>query len=224
MKNIIFILIAATLLLNGILISQTDEPPTGQFMFGVKPEFLGISGGTFGYKTVSDFQIYFGLDYIRFGISAELSETRWDYNTFRLEDRQEKTDASISMYNPLLGVKYCIVRKNDLKGYLMAEISKPIITIDRKEEIGIEDFTDKLSMWGFKSGFRTEYFFSNNFSLGGEFGLRVLLLNYEDKKTENIQVYDPILGDYRTVTEKQILDLTLNLSYTYSAISLNFYF
>ncbi|MDI6804879.1 MAG: hypothetical protein QME58_13750 [Bacteroidota bacterium] len=224
MKNIMFILIAAIVLHSGILISQTEEPSVGQFMFGVKPEFLGISGGTFGYKTANDFQIYFGLDYTRLGMSVDLTETRWDYNIYRLEDTHEKSEASISMYNPLFGVKYCIVRKNDLKGYLMAEISKPIITVDQKEEVGIEDFTNKLSMWGFKSGFRTEYFFSNNFSLGGEFGLRVLLLNFEDKQTEDVKVYDPTIGDYRTVTEKQILDLTLNLSYTYSAISLNFYF
>lgn len=224
MKNIIILLIAATLLYSGILISQIEETSIGQFTFGVKPEFLGISGGTFGYKTENDIQIYFGLDYIRLGMSAKLTETKWDPYVYRLEDSHEKSDVSISLYNFLCGAKYCIIRKNDIKGYIMAEISKPIVTIDQEEEAEIKEFTDKLSIWGFKAGFRTEYFFSKNFSLGGEFGLRYLLLNFEDTQKETRQVYDPEIGGNRTVTEKEILDITLNLGYTYSAISLNFYF
>ena len=41
-------------------------------------------------------------------------------------------------------------------------------------------------MWGGEFGFGIEYFFDENFSLGGEFGLRYIHLMYEETSPRDI--------------------------------------
>ena len=58
-------------------------------------------------------------------------------------------------------------------------------------------------MWGGELGFGMEYFFDENFSLGGEFGLRYLHLRYKD--SYNDEIYNPNTGQDENVEIKNRL-------------------
>lgn len=78
---------------------------------------------------------------------------------------------------------------------------------------------DNLSVWAFQAGFGGEYFFSESFSLGGEFGVRIILTSYEEEESQTHTMWD---GTTYTTTSKYKLDLGLGI--TYSSLCLNFYF
>ena len=130
------------------------------------------------------------------------------------------------MYNLYLGAKYFFIEKNSIKGYLVGEVWKPItsgsIKVDGEENETVKKFFDGLSLWGFNFGFGTEYFFSENFSLGGEFGIRFLLVSSE---TEDKSVYSYTgYGYTATETSTSKVNADIGLSLTYSLLTLNYYF
>jgi hypothetical protein len=71
-------------------------------------------------------------------------------------------------------------------------------TASGEEEL--EDILDDTWDFGFSGAFGAEYFFHRQFSVGGEFGLNVLLGGYSRGGT----------------------DVSANIEATYAAISLNF--
>lgn len=71
-----------------------------------------------------------------------------------------------------------------------------------------------------KFGFGVEYFFDENFSLGGEFGLRYFNFRYNDSNER--EIYNPNTGNYMDTEIKN--DYSFNMSPTFSKISLNYYF
>jgi hypothetical protein len=77
-----------------------------------------------------------------------------------------------------------------------------------------------LSIWGLSFGFGTEYYFSENFSVGGEFGMRLLFGSFD--QTDKVSVFDPNTGGI-TETDRNT-NVDLNLQLTYSVVSLNYYF
>ena len=81
------------------------------------------------------------------------------------------------------------------------------ILILKKRAERLSNDMDKVSIIGGNFGFGVEYFFSENFSLGGETGLMFGYLNFE---------YD----DFGNYEEKN----KTNFKMIYSNISLNFYF
>ena len=79
----------------------------------------------------------------------------------------------------------------------------------------------KETVWKIKDSnsqlcFRVEYFFEDNFSVGGEFGLRYL----KGKITQN---NDVTVGPNNQVHTEQT-EINLGAMPTYSKISVNFYF
>lgn len=232
MKQILMVLLMLSLCVS-ILSAQEDENESGQFTFSVKPELLGLAGGSFGYKFPSDLVLLGGIDYFHLGSTIDVSTTYFNLaGPYIPSSSSSETEASLNVYNLYVAAKLFVVKKNAIKGYLMAEVSKPIlngsIEVNGKSDPDVESIFDNLSVWGLKGAFGTEYFFSDNFSLGGEFGLRVLLVSSTDSKETPYYTfyYDPNLGQYVTVqgTRRQETKVSFNFNLTYSTFTLNYYF
>ena len=69
-------------------------------------------------------------------------------------------------------------------------------------------------------GFGVEYNFSENFSIGGEFGIRYFTGNYSESEDRTIN--DPNTGV--PITYKKEMKGNVNFSPTYTKITLNYYF
>lgn len=77
---------------------------------------------------------------------------------------------------------------------------------DGEEEEEISDAIKNINVFGAEAGFGVEYFFDDNFSIGGEYGIRFFS------------------GKYETVDEFDNFTLKMNINPTYTKLALNFYF
>ena len=123
-----------------------------------------------------------------------------------------------------IGVRAFFMNVEDLKPYFTGTFFKPFISAEVKQDGEIDqdvrDAVDNLSVWGFSLGFGTEYYFTKNFSVGGEFGVRFFMGSFE--QTDKVGVYDPGSGNYIETDRNYNVDLNLQL--TYSVVTLNYYF
>lgn len=124
---------------------------------------------------------------------------------------------------PQIGVKYFIKDLKDIKLYLNGCFSYAILTASSKSD-GVEDedvknTVDNVNIWGLELGVGSEYFFSKNFSLGGEFELRLFFAGSE--YSEPTTVYTP---NGRSQASTLNYKYNMNLGVTNSKITLNYYF
>ena len=207
------------LILLSAMLLFVAAPAFSQFTFTAAPG-LNLNSAYFGYKA-GKVVPFIGLQYM--GISVKTVETGTEYDAGYVNFSDEmKIKGSVFM--PTIGVKFFAVEKNQLKGYLTAAFSKPFLSakleLDGQEVEEISDAVDKVKLWGATAGVGAEYFFDDNFSLGGEFGLQIVTGKYTDEYTEEVYNED----DY-TYQEFDFEDeVTVRLMPTYSKISLNFYF
>lgn len=193
-----------------------------QFSFGVSPG-LGLNTAYFGYKVSEKIVPYIGFQYMNANFSFTESGERYNWELDQVTSFENENEFSGSLYIPNIGVKYFFKEKNKLKAYSSINISKPMVggkmKYDGDEDEYFKEQVDNLSMWGGELGFGMEYFFDKNFSIGGEFGIRYLHLKYEETWDE--QIYDSNTGGYQ---ESEIENtFKLNVSPTFSKISLNYY-
>ncbi len=195
----------------------------GQFSFGVSPG-IGLNSAYFGYKVDNKFVPYIGFQYVNAKLQYDESGLRYDYDLNQIMSYSETNEFSGSLVIPNIGMKYFVKQQNKIQAYLSLNLLKPLLSGKLKYDgVEDEDFTEeikKYSMWGGNVGFGVEYFFDENFSLGGEFGLRYIHLNFEESRDRLI--YDPDIDDYLTVTIEN--NIKFNTSPTFSKISLNYYF
>jgi len=193
-----------------------------QFSFGVAPG-LSTNSAYFGYKA-GKVVPYVGFQFANVGGSLEESGEEWDYDIDEVIDYSDKTKISGSLYVPTLGIKFFAVEHNNLKAYFNLSLSKPIlgakVEIDGEEVEEVSDVVKEIKLFGGEFGFGVEYFFDDNFSLGGEFGIRYIGGKYSDSYEDSF--YNPDLGDDQDTEITNTLKAHLNP--TYSKISLNFYF
>jgi len=111
-----------------------------------------------------------------------------------------------------------------IKPYFTGTFYKPFLSADAKQNgetnVDVKDAVDNLSIWGLSFGFGIEYYFTENFSIGGEFGMRLFMGTFE--RAEKVNVYNPNTGTYSETDRNYNVDL--NLQFTYSVVSLNYYF
>lgn len=194
-----------------------------QFTFGVSTG-LGLKSADFGYKVNNKIVPYIGFQFLNANFNSEQTGEEFDYNLNSVVSYSDQTEFSGSIFIPNVGVKYFIKQKNNLQAYLSLNFSKPIISGNLKfngEEN--EEFSDQIkniSLWGSELGFGVEYFFDENFSLGGEFGLRYMHLKYAN--SYDTDFYNPNTGNYQNTVVENTIKLSTNP--TYSRISLNYYF
>jgi len=116
---------------------------------------------------------------------------------------------SVSLFMPNIGVKYFAIEKESIKaganlGFYMPLLSgKAISEGEEIKEFG--EYFDNFSSYGVEFGFFSEYYFAPQFSIGGEFGYR--LLGFKATNPENSNDF-----------------VEFTLSGTYTVFSLNYYF
>lgn len=82
----------------------------------------------------------------------------------------------------------------------------------------INDVLKEVKLFGGELGFGVEYFFDDNFSIGGEFGLRYISGKYTNSFEQDVYNGSEMQPEDFEDTFR------LSLMPTYSRISLNFYF
>ncbi|MEI7595655.1 MAG: hypothetical protein WCK02_07905 [Bacteroidota bacterium] len=195
-----------------------------QFTFSVSPG-LQLNSANFGYK-YKKFIPYISLQVVNGGYNLIEKGVRSDYSTNSLINYEDKYKLNGTIYIPTLGVKYFFKETNKLKAYGNISFTKLFFSgklestgnIDASSEF--KDDLKAISVYGGQLGFGSEYFFDENFSVGGEFGFRIL--NYKYEKETDVSVYDGNTGT--NVQTKRKYEYTYNLNPTYMKISLNFYF
>ena len=195
----------------------------GQFTFSISPG-IDINGTNLGYKIKSKIVPWIGFQYMKAKLLYGESGERYDWEFSKVVSYSEENEFSGSLFIPTLGLKYFIREEEKLKAYISTSFSKPFIggklMSDGVKNEDVKEFIRKIGIFGGAIGFGAEYFIDENFSLGGEFGIRYLHFKYEDSYFT--EFYNPAQGYYQ---ETEIMnDLKFNISPTYSKISLNFYF
>ncbi|MBN1183595.1 MAG: hypothetical protein JXB49_14995 [Bacteroidales bacterium] len=194
-----------------------------QVSFGVSPG-IGLNTAYIGYKVNDNVVPFFGFQYLNASFKYEQSGRDYDWELNRVVNQEYSEKLSGSLYIPNIGLKYFIAQKNQMKPYISVVLSKPFLSAkaeDDGEEIDdVKDAVKKLKMIGGELAFGTEYFFDDNFSIGGEFGLRYFHFKYDDSYDH--EYYNPNTGDYE---ESEIeVEYRFNTSPTFTKISLNYYF
>ena len=209
------------LLFTAILISGMTY---GQFSFGVSPG-LNLNKAHFGYKIGDKVVPYFGLQHMNVNVNYEDSGERYDYDTNQIENFSYSTDFKGRLIMPNIGVKFFIAENNKLKAFLNANFAKAFfsgkIEDDGVEEEELQEYVDAINIWGGEAGFGIEYFFDDNFSIGGEFGIRHLNFKYDHSYERTI--FNPNTGNYDYEAERTEV-IKVGSNPTYSRVSLNFYF
>ena len=205
-----------------LLISLTVLPSQGQFTFNVSPG-LNLNSANLGYK-LDKVVPFIGFQYFSIGFNLTQTGTEWNSGINGPEAFTEEMKVNGSLMIPTLGIKYFLKEKNKMKAYLIASLAKPIVSgkmeFDGEPEEEFSDQIKKASLWGGEAGFGMEYFFDENFSIGGEFGIRCLTGKYFDEYTDDY--YNPNTGNYVDADFTQEVKITMNPTYT--RVSLNFYF
>ncbi|MFO7370635.1 MAG: hypothetical protein R6X09_10230 [Bacteroidales bacterium] len=193
-----------------------------QFAFGVAPG-LSTNSAYFGFKA-GKVVPYIGFQYAGLAIKLEESGEAWDDDEYDIIPYSNDIKIKGNLYVPNLGVKVFAVEQNKLKAYFNLSVAKPFLSAkyeeDGEEFEELSDLVKEIKLIGGEFGFGVEYFFDNNFSIGGEFGLRYLHAKYTNSYEDEEYNYDT--GTYEDVTIENTLKASM--SPTYSKISLNFYF
>lgn len=204
-----------------ILLSFLTFSSFGQLTFEVSPG-LNFNSASVGYK-FGKVQPYFGFQHL--GASFRWEETGQQYNVDNnLVDYTNSMDYKVNLYLPTIGVKYYAIQKESIQGYFNVNFTKVLATrkflIDDVADENAEDTFDGSSLWGAEIGYGMEYFFDDHFSIGGEFGLRII----RGKNTVSYEtsIYDPNTGN--SVTSEVTDTYTGIFSPTYTKIGLKFYF
>ncbi|MGB0177255.1 MAG: hypothetical protein ACPF9D_08815 [Owenweeksia sp.] len=211
------------LALGALLISAFGYQAMAQFSFGVSPG-ITTNSAYFGYKLNDRIVPYVNFQYMNARFKYEETGERYDFDANAIVSYTDEIKFSGSLIIPGIGAKYFFTEKNDIKAYGNLSLAKPFLTgkvsLNGEED---EEFSEELksvNMWAGELGFGVEYFFDDNFSVGGEFGLRYLSLSYDTSyETEN---FNPNTNTTETSTVTQ--EYSLGFNPTYSKISLNYYF
>ncbi len=185
-----------------------------QFTFSVSPG-LNLNSTSFGYK-VNKAVPYFVFQFVHLGL--EFEDSGYPDDDF---------EGVVNLYIPNIGIKYLFAEKNKIKAYGNICFTKPIIGGKIKSDNADDEFEealDNLSLFGFQFGFGTEYFFDENFSLGGEFGFSFMHMKSETSYTKDDYSYNPVTGEYEYSETKETYTVKGNLNPTYSKIVFNYYF
>jgi hypothetical protein len=218
-------LFTRVLLISLFVLVIASQCSYSQFTFGVKPGAT-LNSGYAGIK-FGGIVAFGGFEFIHGG-----ADINFTYKDTGYPDDANKMHYSGSLCVPYVGAKMFLLNSGNIKGYATATISKPWVSASIQPDSGkeavaydftsshgdkalVKDLVSNTSLWGFSVAFGSEYFFSDNFSLGGEFGIRYLIGGW--KKT---------ITTYSSPTAKSTVDVdvSVGVSSTYSTLTLNYYF
>ena len=159
-----------------------------------------------------------GLDYFGATINVEYTMNN-DINT---EDVHEKFEGSLGLFMPRFGVKINSTRNKNLNAYLLIEMFWTVPSIKKEGVYKGVDYSDdaikgelekNLNFTGMTLALGREYFFDEQFSIGGEFGLNILNWDAEINSSNDV---DSINWDSYKIDSK--------LAGSFARAVLNFYF
>jgi len=217
MKKNNYFLIFITLIFVNVTTSKA------QFVFSVSPG-IQLNAAAFGYS-FGKMVPYGGLQVLNETTTEVTLGKEFDSNG-NIVDIDWSYKVSGTLYVPTIGAKYFIKETGNLKMYgniLFAYFIPSVNIKDSEDPQAEQDFKDqyqKTHLFGAQLGFGTEYFFDENFSLGGEFGFRDI--NGSHQETDDYYSSNP--GTGMSVNFPRTYKYKLNLSSTYLRISFNFYF
>ncbi len=195
----------------------------GQFSFSVSPGF-SFNGACVGYKVHKNIVPFIGLQFANINFNYEESGKEFDVND-NLVDYRNTNSFKGGVYVPNIGVKHYFKQKNKIRPYTSLNLAKPMLkaklkTDDVQLDKEVNDAVKKIKIFGMEIGFGTEYFFDDNFSIGGEFGIRHINIKVKDSFTRTLtdpNTFDPV--------EVQISsEVSTKINPTYTRFALNFYF
>jgi hypothetical protein len=188
-----------TILVGSLLLFWTNAESKAEVNFGVKSLTFHNSiipldhslGSYFGASLGRNAVILGGVDYGRLGLTIELPSGEL------VSAKQEMSLSYLMLHG---GLKFYLRPREEGKvsPYLLGEVVK---SSGKALEDAIGDF---LSPFGIVGGFGSEYYFSDNFGIGGEVGLRLLFTSTE-----------PSIGETK-------IKISLNQYFIYSGFTLNF--
>jgi hypothetical protein len=191
--------VIVTALSLAIVVCSAVPALSGGWIFGVRPGTT-VESACFGADMGAVTPIV-GLDFLTVSVGVE------------------DEDVSASMYVPHFGARVYLnsnMSSGSVVPYLQGTFMKSFASVDMGDvDADLEDsIGDLLSFYGISLAFGAEYFFSDIFSVGGEYGLRYM------KTSSDLEV-DLDIGD-----EPIELDSELEVSYkaSYAVVSLNFHF
>lgn len=183
-----------------LLLSFATKESTAQVVFGVSPG-LHLNSAYIGYKFSDQFMASLGLQY--YGVNYSFTE-----------DGDELENFKGALIIPSLGLKYFMARKNQIQPYLSLVFSKPLISgslvFDGEPDEDFEDAIDNVSLLGVGFGFGVEYFFDENFSLGGEYGIQFMSVKVTIPEDFELQQFEE--------------EIKTSFNPTYTKLTLNYYF
>lgn len=182
-----------------------------QFAFSVSPG-IATNAANFGFKA-GKVVPYVGFQLINGGLKLESTDHYYDGVDW-VDDNSEMT-VSANILMPSVGVKLFAIETGDLKAYFNLTASKPMIrgkmSSNGTEDEEFAETLEKVKMIGAELGFGVEYYFSSNFSIGGEYAIRYIGGNFSDKQEYGNDEYEE-------------MKTSLRLAPTIAKLSLNFYF
>lgn len=205
----------ATAMILVIAIAAAAAHAQGGFAFCAKPGML-VNAAQFGYKSDALFAGV-GLEFASVGVSSKSSHTDSSYSY----EYSSKVD--VSVFLPQLAFRYFFspTAAGEVRPYAAASVFYSLSSVRIQTTDGettVRDTSAERTLGdvlngnvGGTLGFGGEYFFSENFSLGGEFGCRALFGGVSDESS-----------GYYSGTYKY--DYNLGLGVVYTALGLNFYF
>lgn len=213
-----------------VMISFTTTGTTQNISSGVR-----IGGPTqsyyIGFVKFGSIHPILGLDYWGGSIKVDF-DYHYEENYYGdqyVDDDELSSEGSLRLFMPRVGIKYFRAPKIDLKAYFLVEGFLVIPTVDFEttvdgeiEKLDDEDkdrIKDALDFIGLTFGLGTEYYFSNQFSIGGEFGINWLLWNWSDEDSDSY--YES--SNYNW-SEEYKYELKATLSGSYARMTLNYYF
>jgi hypothetical protein len=198
--------IALTVLAGSLLLGAAGSGASAAMrgkVFGVKPGMM-IQSSYFGLE-YPRLQPFVGVDWV--GVAAS----------------SDDGDVSASIFIPHFGAKLFLKdygAEKTIAPYLTGDWFFSLASVDADGVSSAEKdlIKDLLEFWGLGVGFGAEYFLSESFSVGGEYGLRYL----HDKVDEHSETdtYAPGYGS----TYKINNEFSLAFKVTYAVISANYHF
>ena len=174
---------------------------------------IGVSGvdNILHSATFYNNKLLYGIDFLHFGMNAEFTDT--DY------DGTESSDGGISVnvFMPRLGYRMPVKSinrintYNQIEGYIILPMVKGKGELEDVVDEIDEEIKDALTLMGLKVSHAVEYEFNHQLSLTGSFGLNWIFWDFTQEED-----YD---NDYG---ESSKVELSANLSYTYTMLTLHF--
>lgn len=181
-----------------------------EMVFGVKPSTV-VQSSYFGFLAGTSMVLQFGLDYARVSVTVEGEEEIYDWVTDTWITGTYTEEGSGNMLMPHGGAKLYLKPRGagQTSPYFLLDVFKAFTSVslemDDADTEDAEEFAgDLLSPWGFCLAFGTEYYFSDMFSLGGEYGFRNMMSSAKNDEID--------------------LEVSTSLGTTYAALTANFAF